>query len=129
MTNGFVGEFLILLGTFVYCKTLAAIAVTGVVLGAAYMLWMVKKVFFGEEGETIKKHKDMKDLCWREKAVLAPIVVLIFWMGIFPNHFLSYSETSIRHFTENKMNYQLKIFGVSSAQESGPATRCGEIKC
>lgn len=111
MTNGFVGEFLVLLGTFTYNKWIAGLAVTGVILGAAYMLWMVKKVFFGEAGETIIKHKDMGDLNLREGLVLAPIVVLIFWMGIFPKHFLSYSEISIRHFIENKANYKLNIYG------------------
>ncbi len=120
MTNGFVGEFLVLLGTYGYNKYLAGVAVLGVILGAAYMLWMVKKVFFGEAGETVVKHKGMLDLSLREKLVLSPIVVLIFWMGIFPQHFLSYSETSIRHFIENKNNYQLKIYGSETepAQEN-----------
>jgi NADH-quinone oxidoreductase subunit M len=111
MTNGFVGEFLVLLGTFGYNKGLAAVAVLGVILGAAYMLWMVKKVFFGEAGETVIKHKEMTDLSMRECLVLTPIVVLIFWMGIFPKHFLGYSETSVRHFIENKSNYSLQIYG------------------
>ncbi|MBY0383695.1 NADH-quinone oxidoreductase subunit M [bacterium] len=118
MTNGFVGEFLVLLGTFAFNKWIAAAAVSGVILGAAYMLWMVKKVFFGEAGETIKKHSDMSDLSWREGAVLTPIVLLIFWMGIFPQNFLSYSEASIKHFIENKNNYQLSIYGSEKAKEN-----------
>ncbi len=118
MTNGFVGEFLVLLGTFSYNKWIAGLAVSGVILGAAYMLWMVKKVFFGEKGETILKHPDMEDLSWREGFVLAPIVVLIFWMGVFPQHFLSYSDASIRHFVENKSNYKLNIYGVETTVES-----------
>lgn len=118
MTNGFVGEFLVLLGTFSYNKWIAGLAVSGVILGAAYMLWMVKKVFFGEKGETILKHPEMEDLSWREGFVLAPIVVLIFWMGVFPQHFLSYSDASIRHFVENKSNYKLNIYGVETAVES-----------
>jgi NADH-quinone oxidoreductase subunit M len=118
MTNGFVGEFLVLIGTFGYNKWIAALAVSGVILGAAYMLWMVKKVFFGEKGETVTKHPEMQDLNLREGLVLTPIVILIVWMGIFPQHFLSYSDASIRHFIENKSNYQLKIYGADAAVES-----------
>lgn len=118
MTNGFVGEFLVLMGTFEYHKGLASLAVLGVILGAAYMLWMVKKVFFGEAGETIKKHSDMPDLSWREGLVLTPIVILIFWMGIYPKHFLSYSETSVKYFIDNKSNYKLNIYGAEVDEPS-----------
>jgi NADH-quinone oxidoreductase subunit M len=110
MTNGFVGEFLILLATFGYNSGLAAIAVTGVILGAAYMLWMVKKVFFGEAGELVDgSHGELKDLNVREIAVLVPILVLIFWMGIFPKHFLQWSDASVKNFVDNKQNYELKL--------------------
>lgn len=121
MTNGFVGEFLVLLGTFAYCKQLAAIAVLGVILGAAYMLWMVKKVFFGEEGEATSHLGESPDLNWREKGALIPIVVLIFWMGLFPKYFLSYSEASIRHLIEHKDNYTLNVHGASTVQQAAPA--------
>jgi NADH-quinone oxidoreductase subunit M len=104
MTNGFIGEFLILLGTF------GAFAVTGVVLGAAYMLWMVKRVFFGPAGELVKDESHpLHDLNPREIAVMAPLIVLIFWMGIFPNHFLDYSKASIDHLVRSKDRYQLTI--------------------
>ncbi|MCC6137107.1 MAG: NADH-quinone oxidoreductase subunit M [Bdellovibrionaceae bacterium] len=120
MTNGFVGEFLILLGTFGFNPWLGGVAVIGVVLGAAYMLWMVKKVFFGEAGELVDgSHGTLKDLNIREIAVLVPIVVLIFWMGILPNHFLGWSEASIKHLVENKNNYELKLY----SQPSGVAER------
>ncbi|MCB9072684.1 MAG: NADH-quinone oxidoreductase subunit M [Bdellovibrionaceae bacterium] len=111
MTNGFVGEFLILLGTFGFSSKLGAIAVTGVVLGAAYMLWMVKKVFFGPAGELVDgSHGELKDLNCREIAALIPIVVLIFWMGVMPRSFLDYSQASVNHLVENKDNYELKIY-------------------
>lgn len=110
LTNGFIGEFLILLGGFQANKIIGGLAVLGVILGAAYMLWMVKRVFFGEEGELVKKYKDQGlDLNLREALVLLPFVVLIFWMGIFPNHFLSYSKASLDYFVENQANYELKI--------------------
>lgn len=108
MTNGFVGEFLILLGTFAANKPLAIGAVMGVILGAVYMLWMFKRVFFGTAGELVRDEKHpLKDLNLREVVVMAPLVILIFWMGIFPNHFLSWSKQSIDNLVQNKDNYQL----------------------
>lgn len=112
LTNGFVGEFLILLGTFTAYPGIGYVAVTGVVLGAVYMLWMFKRVFFGETSEMLSdKHHPLHDLSVRELVVLVPMVVMIFWMGLFPNHFLKYSEASIDHLVKNRMNYQLVISG------------------
>ena len=112
MTNGFVGEFLILLGAFQYSPWMAALSVTGVVLGATYMLWMVKRVFFGPAGEIVTqslkdKSHALLDLSAREVVVLLPLAVLIFWMGLFPNHFMNYSKTSVDYLIKNKMNYTL----------------------
>jgi NADH-quinone oxidoreductase subunit M len=110
MTNGFIGEFMILLGTFQANKFYAGFAVSGVVLGAVYMLWMVKKMFFGEEGELIKKYKDHGlDMTLREVLVMAPLVIMIFVMGLFPNIFFKYSEKSIKHLVENRLEYYLEI--------------------
>jgi NADH-quinone oxidoreductase subunit M len=114
MTNGFVGEFLILLGSFQYHIGVAAIAVSGVVLGAAYMLWMVKKVFFGPKGELVleaekESSHGLSDLSLRELAVMAPLLVMIFWMGLFPNQFLNFSKASLDHLLQNKSNYNLAI--------------------
>lgn len=110
MTNGFVGEFLILMGTFKYNAWFGAFAVSGVVLGAVYMLWMFKRVFFGPKGELASDPKHpLHDLNCREIVVLAPLVVLVFWMGLFPGHFLSFSKTSIDHLMNNKMKYELSI--------------------
>ncbi|MEQ1722473.1 MAG: NADH-quinone oxidoreductase subunit M [Pseudobdellovibrio sp.] len=110
MTNGFVGEFLILLGAYQYSPAVAAISVTGVVLGAAYMLWMVKRVFFGPKGQLVLEsekdaHHALHDLSVRELVVLSPMLVMIFWMGLFPNHFMDYSKVSVDHLIKNKMNY------------------------
>ena len=110
MTNGFVGEFFILMGAFIANKAIAIFAVMGVVLGAVYMLWMFKKVFFGPEGELVKdKHHPLLDLNLREKIVMAPMIVLIFWMGLFPNTFLDFSRSSIDHFVKNRDNYFLTV--------------------
>jgi NADH-quinone oxidoreductase subunit M len=108
MTNGFIGEFLILLGSFEASKFFGTLAVIGVVLGAVYMLWMFKRVFFGEAGELVSDQQHpLHGLSFREVAVMAPLVVLIFWMGLLPDNFLKYSKASIEHLVETKDAYQL----------------------
>jgi NADH-quinone oxidoreductase subunit M len=101
LTNGFVGEFLILNGTFIagfaWGRAIAIFATLGVVLGAVYMLWMVKRVFWGppnpdEDSGTAHLHDDLGT---REIAVLVPIVVLIFWMGLHPQTFLAHSQAPV----------------------------------
>lgn len=115
MTNGFVGEFLILLGTFQSQPIYAYFAVSGVVLGAVYMLWMFKRVFFGEKGELVKDEAHpLQDLSLREIAVLVPLVIMVFWMGLFPNTFLKYSKASINLLVQNRTNYGLAL------QEASP---------
>lgn len=114
LTNGFIGEFLILLGAFNHSGILAAFAVTGVVLGAAYMLWMVKKVFFGPAGEIVLESQKpdghaLHDLSAREMVVLAPILILIVWMGLFPNTIMDYAKPSVDHLLKNKSNYSLEV--------------------
>ena len=93
MLNGFVGEFLILLGAFDANVTFAVIATSGVILSAVYMLWMYQRVIFGEV--TNPKNKKLADLDFREKLVLVPLVVLIFWMGIYSESFLRKMDTSV----------------------------------
>ncbi len=110
MTNGFIGEFLILLGTFQAQPIYAYIAVSGVVLGAAYMLWMFKRVFFGEKGELVAdEHHPLHDLSAREIAVLIPMVIMVFWMGLAPNTFLNWSKSSLDHYVNHRTNYTLDI--------------------
>jgi NADH-quinone oxidoreductase subunit M len=123
MTNGFVGEFLILLGSFKANPGFAYPAVLGVVLGAVYMLWMFKRVFFGMPGELVKdEHHPLKDLNMREIAVLLPLVVMVFWMGLFPNQFLDWSKASVDHLITNKATYNLTIYGAQPAAVTAPAT-------
>ena len=86
-TNGFVGEFLVLLGAFRTQQLWAVLAATGVILSAAYMLWMFQRVVFGPV--TNSENATLRDLTRREVLVFAPLLVLIFWMGLFPNPILS----------------------------------------
>lgn len=110
LTNGFIGEFLILLGSYQANPVLTAFAVTGVVLGAVYMLWAVKKVFFGPEGQIVREHhgEDL-DIGAREICVLTPLIILIFWMGVFPGDFLHWSKASLEHLIQNRTHYELTI--------------------
>jgi NADH-quinone oxidoreductase subunit M len=90
---GFVGEFLILIGTFESAPWLAAVAVSGVVLGAAYMLRMYQRVMFGEVD--IAKNGRLEDMRTNELIVLAPLVALIVVMGVYPQPFLNMIEASV----------------------------------
>ncbi len=111
-TNGFIGEFLILMGAFLSNKIFGSIAVLGVIFGAVYMLWLFKRMFFGEEGPLVKKHRaDLTDLSAREIAVLVPLIILALWMGVFSKHFLDWSEVSINHLVKNQSHYELTIAG------------------
>jgi NADH-quinone oxidoreductase subunit M len=94
--NGFVGEFLILLGTFQVNKLYAIIAATGVIFAACYMLWMFQRVVFGKV--TNEKNKDLKDLSWREIAIFAPLILFIIWIGVYPSTFLDKTKASTENF-------------------------------
>lgn len=90
-TAGFVGEWLSLLGAFLALPIYAVLAVFGVLLGAIYMLSMYLKVFFGESSSL---SESMTDITTREVLILAPLVILIFWIGIYPAPFLTPIEAS-----------------------------------
>ena len=92
-TNGFVSEFLILLGAFRTRPLWAGIAATGVILSAVYMLWMFQRVMFGPV--THAENEKLKDLTLRERLVFAPLLVLIFWMGIMPQPFLERMQPAL----------------------------------
>jgi NADH-quinone oxidoreductase subunit M len=99
LLNGFVGEFLVLVGTFSStvlpsAKLFGALAATGMILSAVYMLWMYQRVVFGEVRNS--ENRTLKDLDGRERLVLVPVIALIFFMGIYPNLFLSRSDSDIK---------------------------------
>lgn len=86
-TSGFVGEFLSLLGTFQVNTVIAAFATTGIVLGAAYMLVLYRRVIFGPQDN--QDAAEMKDLTLMEKSIFIPLAILVFYLGVFPNVVLS----------------------------------------
>ena len=93
LLNGFVGEFLILLGTFLAWPWMAVVATSGVVLAAAYMLWMYRRVFFGPVEH--EENRSLIDLDLREKLVMVAIVVPIFWIGLYPEALLRRIEPTV----------------------------------
>lgn len=84
-TSGFVGEFLVIIGTYKVSTVFATLAATGMILGAAYALWLYRRVVFGE-----LNHEDLKsmtDLTGREKSTFALLGIIVLWMGIYPSSF------------------------------------------
>ena len=92
--NGFIGEFLILLGTFGERPYFAVFAATGVILSAVYMLWMYQRVFLGKI--TREENNTVLDLNKREIATILPLILLALWMGVFPGGFLRKMDTSLQ---------------------------------
>ena len=97
-TSGFVGEFLILIGTFQVNTWVALLGATGVIIGAAYMLYLYRRVIFGElTKEDLKKILDVSP---REIAVFAPLILIVFFMGIYPIPFLDVMHSSVENLLE-----------------------------
>src|SRR5689334_18384291 len=93
--NGFIGEFLILQGVFVASKLWAAFAASGIVLGAAYMLYLYQRTMFGKVENP--KNERLLDLSHREFATFVPLIILAVWIGLYPAPFLRRLETSVDH--------------------------------
>ena len=94
LTNGFVGEFLILLGAFAHNSVYGIIAASGVIFAACYMLWMYQRVIFGKV--TNPANEKLEDINWRERIILIPLVVFIFWIGVYPKPFLDRIEPAVK---------------------------------
>jgi NADH-quinone oxidoreductase subunit M len=118
--NGFVGEFLILLGAYsspYLSGWFAAVGATGVILAAVYLLWMYQRVFLGENLNP--KNSALKDLSAREVAVLVPVVILIVWIGVFPGTFLKFSGKS----TQDLVNTFRRASAAATTEIVAPPAR------
>ncbi len=98
-TSGFIGEFLVLVGVFRVNTAVALLCATGMVLGAAYMLYLYRRVIFGKL--TKEDLRSILDLNWREMAVFAPLVAIVFWMGIYPMSFIDVMAASVANVVDN----------------------------
>ena len=93
--NGFIGEFLILQGVFMANLWWAVIAGSGIVLGAAYMLWLYQRTMFGKIENP--KNEKLLDMNLREVATFVPLIILAVWIGIYPSPFLRFLEPTVNN--------------------------------
>ena len=126
LLNGFIGEFSILQGAFAKSFWWALLACTGIVLGAAYLLWLYQRIFFGELSNPA--NAKLPDLTFREQLTLAPLVVLAFWIGLYPKPFFDVlrvpSESIVRAVggpTETPPAYAGSLEGGPAGQTGGGA--------
>jgi NADH-quinone oxidoreductase subunit M len=102
--NGFVGEFMILIGAYEAKPVYGILAASGVVLGAIYMLWMYQRVFFGEVKHA--ENEKLKDLSVREICVFAPLILMVFAMGVYSKPIITRMEPSVNQFIEHVNAYR-----------------------
>lgn len=115
-TSGFVGEFLIFVGAFQVNTWVAMLGLIGVILGAAYMLWLYRRVIFGELSK--ENLKSITDLNMREIGFFAPLVVLALFMGIYPKPFLDVLHVSVENLVEQSR--MARMGGVNVAADLVP---------
>jgi NADH-quinone oxidoreductase subunit M len=125
-TNGFIGEFLVFVGTFTSAslpsaRTFTAVAATGVILSAVYMLWMFQRVNYGPV--THEKNRALPDLSVREWIVIAPICAMAILIGVVPNVFLRPMEPAVRRTIEQIVGSP----GPVNAAVTGTAPRTGPV--
>jgi NADH-quinone oxidoreductase subunit M len=119
LTNGFVGEFMVLLGVFEANRVYAAFAATGVIFGAVYMLWMFQRVMFGEV--TNEKNKTLPDMSVREFAYMTPLLVAIFVLGVYPNPVIKKMEATVKNLVVTMEK------GKAAAKNESPAPLVAKI--
>jgi NADH-quinone oxidoreductase subunit M len=123
LLNGFIGEFTILSGIFQVSLRFAAWAVIGIVLGAAYLLWLYQRVMFGPVTNPANEH--LPDLNMREYATLVPLVILAFWIGIYPKPLFTVLEQPVHQIMTQVNPDYYKTAGISappSGKEAGQSS-------
>lgn len=118
-TNSFVGEFLVLAGTFFWSKAAAALASLGLILSATYLLWMVQRIAFGVPSP--HHLPELRDLNRRELAMMAPLAVLVFWIGFFPNPLVGRMQTSVMKTIDLMSRTRVAPATHPSAEQGPPA--------
>jgi len=116
--NGFVGEFLILLGAFRAKAAYGAAAVTAIILGAIYMLWMYQRVMHGETAS--EEQRSLRDMRFHEVACMLPVVILMFVIGLFPRPFLARTEASVKQVVARVHSAQLKSAELRETRAAEP---------
>jgi NADH-quinone oxidoreductase subunit M len=121
LLNGFIGELMILQGAFSANRAWAYWAVSGIVLGAAYLLWLYQRVFWGKI--TNEENRHLKDLDLRELATLVPLVVLCFWIGVYPKPFLAFLHKPMAQLAGivNPERFGSQVAAATPAQGAPPA--------
>jgi NADH-quinone oxidoreductase subunit M len=114
-TNGFVGEFLILLGTFKANWVYGAIAVTGVITGAAYFLWYYERAILGPVGQAVKD--SIADLHPRETVIAVSLSVMILWIGLYPAPFLRMMNGSVQALVDRLNHATVAAAGTPSREK------------
>jgi len=119
--NGFIGEFMILQGVFGQAdlRLWAVIGASGIVLGAAYMLWLYQRTMLGKiENDANRK---LRDLSLRELATFVPLIVLAFWIGLYPQPFLRYLDEPVKQIVERvRPGFYQASTGTEPATSTGP---------
>ena len=112
--NGFVGEFLILVGAFQYNKIYAGVALIGIILGAAYMLWLFQRMMFGPLDKP--ENQNLTDMNRREIIYMVPLIIFMFWIGLYPKPFIQLMEPSVANLVQ-RVNPGWNQKGPAAAKE------------
>ncbi len=118
LTGGFIGEFLVVVGAFQVNTWVALLTSSGMVLGAAYMLYLYRRVIFGKL--TKDDLKAILDLSWREKLVFAPLIAIVLWMGIYPLPFFEIMSASVANVIDT---YQTALADAEAARLAAATAR------
>jgi NADH-quinone oxidoreductase subunit M len=128
--NGFIGEVLILQGVFVVPEwglLWAAVAATGIILGAGYMLWLYQRTMFGKVEN--KKNETLPDLNLREVATFVPLIILAVWIGIYPTPFLDRLDTAVDRVVSRVSPQYQQRNAAADCVEKAPASKFTQAAC